>query len=96
MKEQQTPKKKKKDNPIGLIIIICIFILMLANFPFGFVKYREGNVEMWRIITPLYTYIMPSLNTLKNASSSTTIPETEFYFFPNNFKSLEELHSMNP
>lgn len=95
MKEQQTPKKKKKDNPIGLIIIIVIFILMLANFPISFVKYRAGSTEMWRIVTPVYTYILPSPSALQNAGS-TPLPETEFYFFPNNFKSLEELHDMNP
>lgn len=98
MKEQQTKKTKKtkkKDNPIGLILIICIFILMLANFPIGFVKYDMGSTEMWRVVTPLYTYIFPSLADLSE-TGSTPMPESQFYFFPNNFKTYQELQELQP
>lgn len=94
--QTQPPKKKKKDSPIGLIIIICIFVLMLANFPIGFVRYDAGSTKLLRIVTPVYTLIMPDPTTLKDMNGSTQIPETEFYFFPNNFKSYEELREIAP
>lgn len=96
MQEQPTPKKKKKDNPIGLIIIICVFLLVLANFPFGFVRYSIGSTQMWRIITPIYTLILPDPTALSEWDGSSKLPETEIYFFPNNFKSYEELQEIAP
>ncbi len=94
-KKDSPAKQKKKSSPIGLILIICIFILMLANFPIGFVKYDMGSTEMWRVVTPLYTYIFPSLADLSE-TGSTPMPEPQFYFFPNNFKTYQELQELQP
>ena len=96
LQQEQQPvapkKKKKKDNPIGLILILCIAILAVACFPIWFAQYSDGT---WRIITPAITVVCQSKTTVDyEAGVMRTEPEFKVYFFPNNFKDINELRAL--
>ena len=88
----QPKKKKKKDNPIGIIIILCIAILSVACFPIWFAQYGDST---WRVVTPALTVVcQPKTVVDYEQGVVRTEPELKVYFFPNNFKTLDELRAL--
>ena len=86
-------KKKKKENPIVLALIICFSLLLIACFPFKFMLYDDGGT--WRTISAAITVVCWQETVIDyELGTVDTEPVIKVYFFPNNFKTLEELRAL--
>ena len=86
------PKKKKKDNPLELIIVLCISAVVISFFPISIIKYSDGAR---RVITPLTTVIIQSgEGYVTDDGEYRSKPDVDIFLIPNNFKTYDELQQI--
>lgn len=89
--QEQQQKSPKKDNPFGLVLLICLGILAIFIIPIFVLKYSNGAL---RLISPVATVIIHKDQEPAEGETDDVKEESEVdvYFFPDNFKSYEELY----